>query len=73
MNRPDPQNAKSRFSGTLRHYHRTNHQAQQTWEEWVDGKSSRSWITKKSITILVITLSVLALAAIIAGLVVELR
>jgi len=73
MNRQTPQNEKPRFSGALRHYHRSGPQNQRTWEEWVDGKASRSWFTKRSIAIILITLSVLALCAIIAGLIIELR
>lgn len=73
MNRQAPQNEKPRFSGALRHYHRSGLQAQRTWEEWVDGKASRPWITKKLIVIILITLAVLVLCAIIAGLIIELR
>ncbi len=73
MNRLPPQNEKPRFSGALRHYHRSGCQTQRTWEEWVDGKASRSWVTKKSIAVIVITLAVLALAGIITGLIIELR
>jgi hypothetical protein len=73
MKRPYPQNEKPRFSGHLRHYHRSNYQTQRSWEEWVDGKASRPWITQKSIKITLIILTALALAGIIAGLVIELR
>jgi hypothetical protein len=73
MNRPSTPNVKSRFSGSLRHYHRSSSQEQRTWEEWVDGKSSRSWISKNWIKITVITLAVLALGGIVTGLVIELQ
>jgi hypothetical protein len=63
-----------RFSGSLRHYHRSGSQTQRSWDEWVDGdlakkkRRSRNWLK-----ITGITLAVLALVGIIAGLMVELR
>lgn len=62
----------SRFSGHLRHYHRSGAPPQRTWEEWVDGASAKKRNTGKWIKISAVVLSLLALGAIIAGLVVTL-
>ena len=72
MKRPFPTESKDRFSGQLRHYHRTGYKTQRTWDEWVDGKSahSRSRHWWKGLLILA---AVLALGGIIAGLIIELR
>jgi hypothetical protein len=71
MKHPDQRDEKARFQGSLRHYHRSNTQEQRTWDEWVDGKaakpSSFSWLK-----IIGITLAVLALGGVIAGLIIEL-
>jgi hypothetical protein len=71
MKHPPFRQDNNRFSGSLRHYHRAGSQNQRTWDEWIDGKvkaPSKPWLK-----IVLITLSVLALAGIIIGLIVELR
>ena len=72
MKHPSERDDSTRFSGTLRHYHRSNSQPQRTWDEWVDGKSAKSGSTNW-LKISVITLALLALAGVIAGLIIELR
>ncbi len=67
-----PSENKDRFSGQLRHYHRSGYQTQRTWDEWVDGKAAKTKSTRW-LTVLVILMGVLALGGIITGLVIELR
>ena len=61
----------TRFSGKLRHYHRTGAQNPRTWEEWVDGRTPgttrKPWLKACAIFV-----GVIALGGIIAGLVIEL-
>jgi hypothetical protein len=73
MKRPRPINDGTRFSGQLRHYHRSGARARRTWEEWVDGEDAKPSIWIKVLKISGIVLAVLALVAIIAGLVISLR
>jgi hypothetical protein len=68
-NTPDDQ---SRFNGPLRHYHRAGTKPQKTWDEWVDGASSKTGSSKGRWKIVGITIAILALMGIIAGLIVEL-
>lgn len=71
MKHPSQRDENSRFHGSLRHYHRSNSQKQRTWDEWVDAKPvkarSINWLKMGGITA-----GVLALIAIIVGLVIEL-
>lgn len=63
-----------RFSGKLRHYHRTNTQPVRSWDDWVDGakskpeKTSGSWVRG-----ILIASAVVALMAVLVGLFIELR
>ena len=57
----------SKFSGNLRHYHRSGAQAQRTWEEWVEGPSSKSLSSRNWFKIIGIIVGVLALLGIIVG------
>lgn len=72
MRHPAPRNEQTRFSAPLRHYHRAGPPNGRTWEEWVDGrataKPARNWVK-----IILITVAVLGLAGIIAGLFIEMR
>jgi len=72
MKHPSQREEHDRFTGSLRHYHRSVSQPMRTWDEWVDGKpaSSRStnWLKISSII-----LAVFALSGIIVGLIIELR
>ena len=72
MKRTRPPVEQTRFSGNLRHYHRSGSQTQRTWDDWVDGtprkkRGAKNWLKWTGITI-----GVLALIGIIAGLVIEL-
>jgi len=67
---PPDQNAK--FSGNLRHYHRSGHQQLKTWDDWVEGASAQTFKKKKNwLKIVGIFAGALALSAIIAGLLIE--
>ena len=73
MKRSLNQDEKTPFNGPLRHYHRSGSQTHRTWDEWVDGKSSPSWISRNVWNVLGATLAVLILGGIITGLIIELR
>ena len=73
MNRLSPPDDKNRFSGTLRHYHRTGPGTHRSWDDWVEGhavdrKQSRRWGR-----IVMVALALMTLGGIIAGLIIELR
>jgi hypothetical protein len=61
----------SKFSGNLRHYHRTGSQTQRSWDDWVDGGAVKPRGSKNRLKIIGIIAGVLALFAIIAGLIIE--
>lgn len=72
MNRTLPPDENAKFSGNLRHYHRTGAQTQKSWDDWVDGaavttRKSRNWLKIAGIVI-----AALALSGIVAGLIIEL-
>ena len=71
MKHPSQRDENSRFHGNLRHYHRSNSQKQRTWDEWVDGRPIKSrsinWLKIGGIAV-----GVVALIAVIAGLIIEL-
>jgi len=73
MKRPKPINDGSRFSGQLRHYHRSGVRARRTWDEWVDGEDAKPSIWIKVLKTSGIILALLILGSIIAGLVISLR
>ena len=72
MKHPAPRNDQTRFSTTLRHYHRAGPPTGRTWEEWVDGRTSNKRPTKW-LKILLITTAVLGLAGILVALFIEMR
>ena len=73
MKRLPASSEESRFTGALRHYHRSGSPSQRTWEEWVDGKITPSGErSNKWMKVAVILLSLLGLGGIIVGLIVEL-
>ena len=62
----------AKFSGNLRHYHRSGSQTTRSWDDWVNGtpvevKPKSNWPK-----IIGITTCVLALGGIITGLIIEL-
>jgi hypothetical protein len=73
MRRSHPKDEQNRFSGGVRHYHRTGAPVQRSWDEWVDGggKKRGGWL--RFFKILGIILAILALGGIIVGLIIELR
>jgi hypothetical protein len=73
MKGPSPLDEKTRFSGQMRHYHRSAPPAQRTWDEWVDGKSTGSRIRRNWLKIVLIAIAVIMLGAVIAGLIIELQ
>lgn len=72
MKHPSPIDENSRFSGHLRHYHRTGAQSHRTWEEWIDGKPGVAAKSAKWLKIGAVAAALLALGGIIAGLIIEL-
>ncbi len=62
-----------RFSGAVRHYHRSGPRPQKSWDEWVDAKSARAAGSRNWVKIIAIFVAVLALTGIITGLIIELR
>lgn len=65
---PPPQD---KFSGNLRHYHRSGGQNQSSWDAWVHGptrkrRGSRKWLKGAAVII-----GICALVAIAAGLWIE--
>lgn len=73
MKHPSLLDESARFSGPLRHYHRSGAKTQHlSWDEWVDGKSARSGSIKWPQVILGM-MAVLTLGGIIAGLIITLR
>jgi hypothetical protein len=73
MKRPPQLTEGTRFNGQLRHYHRSGPPAQRSWDEWVDGESGKSGAWVKWFKIAAGILSLLALGAIVAGLVMALQ
>lgn len=71
MKHPLLRDENAKFQGSLRHYHRSNTQTQRTWDEWVDGKAVKQG-TVNWFKVAGITVAVLALGGVIAGLVIEL-
>jgi hypothetical protein len=61
-----------RFRGKLRHYHRTSRKFKRTWDDWVEGDFATKRRKRNWLKVLSVTFSVLVLASIITGLVVEL-
>jgi hypothetical protein len=72
MNHPPKRDETDRFNAPLRHYHRAGGQSHRTWDEWVDGAPSGAGSGMKRWRIALIVLAVLALCAIVVGLIVEL-
>ena len=73
MKRAYPKDERTRFSGGVRHYHRTGARAQRSWDEWVDGAGKKRGGFLRLLKILGGIIAILALGAIIAGLIIELR
>lgn len=73
MKRQFPREDRARFSGHLRHYHRSGGPVRPSWEQWVDGDAARPGRGLRVLKTAGIVLALLALAGIIAGLFIELR
>lgn len=63
----------ARFQGSLRHYHRSVSQTNRTWDEWVDGKSTGRKPAVYWLKLGAAIAAVMVLAAVVAGLFIELR
>lgn len=72
MKRNPSSEQPDRFAGSLRHYHRTASHTRRTWDDWVDGDLAKTRRSRNWLKFIGITLGVLALSAIVAGLLVEL-
>lgn len=64
---------KSGFDGGLRHYHRAANSNDKNWNAWVDGVGGEKFKSRNLLKILIITSAILALVAVVLGLIVELR
>jgi len=73
MKHNSPLDDESRFTGQLRHYHRSGARQQRTWEEWVEGDGAKPGKLRKWLKIAGIVVALLALGGVIAGLVIALR
>lgn len=62
---------QNRFSGNLRHYHRSRTQHERSWDEWIDGHAARPKQIRKWLKAGFVITAVLALAAILVGLFIE--
>lgn len=72
MKRTHPPDENAKFSGNLRHYHRTGAQSQRSWEDWVEGTTAKTRKSRNWLKIIGIVAGTLALSTIIAGLIIEL-
>ncbi len=72
MKRTLPPEGHSKFSGNLRHYHRSSAQKPRTRDEWVKGPSSKPRHSRNWHKIIGIIVGLLALGGIITGLIIEL-
>ena len=72
MNRTLPPDEHAKFSGNLRHYHRTGAQTQKSWDDWVDGTTTSNRKSHNWLKVVGIILAALALSGIITGLLIEL-
>lgn len=73
MKRTHPPDENARFSGSLRHYHRSGAQTQRSWDDWVEGSAGKPPGSRKLGKLLAIVLGTAALLGIVAGLIIELR
>lgn len=73
MKRTHSPEEHARFSGNLRHYHRTGSQTQRSWDDWVEGGAAKPRSSKNWLKIIGIVGGALALSGIIIGLIIEMR
>ncbi|MCX8496210.1 MAG: hypothetical protein ORN51_08520 [Akkermansiaceae bacterium] len=64
---------KIQYKGSLRHYHRSNTKQKRSWDEWVDGPGASKLKPLNLLKIAFVSLGVIALIAVIGGLIIELR
>lgn len=67
-----PEAKTNLFKGSVRHYHRSGANNDPAWSEWDDDPSNRTDV-RKVLHIALIVMAALGLAAIIIGLIIELR
>ena len=64
----------AKFSGHLRHYHRSGPPTQRSWDDWVEGGTGKGRKKGSRLPkVLGIAVAVLALGGIVAGLIIEMR
>lgn len=71
MKKAQPSQNQGKFSGNLRHYHRSGSQNQSTWDDWVDGPSVKKKKSHNWLKISVAVFGILALVGIAVGLWIE--
>lgn len=71
MSRMHPKGQQSRFSGGVRHYHRSNAAGRRSWDDWVEGPGRKGFSSFKWLKLSGIALAVLVLLGIIAALFIE--
>lgn len=72
MKRTLPSEGQDRFSGNLRHYHRSGAPSQRSWDDWVEGDQAKTRSSKNWLKIIAVMVALLGLGGIIIGLLVEL-
>jgi hypothetical protein len=73
MRRQFPKDDDSRFSGGVRHYHRSPSTSRGSWDFWVDGSVKKRGRFTQVLKIAGVILAMVALVAIAVGLFIELR
>jgi len=66
-----PVDDNARFSGHIRHYHRSGAKPRKSWDEWIDGKSADSNARWDGLKISGSIVALLVLAAIAIGLLIK--
>lgn len=66
-----PPEGPSKFTGSMRHYHRSGKDSQRTWDDWVAGGVAKRRNSKKWLKISGLILGMLTVAGIIVGIIIE--
>lgn len=66
-----PPEGPSKFTGSMRHYHRSGKDSQRTWDDWVAGGAAKRRDSGKWLKISGLILGALIVVAIMAGIIIE--